>query len=129
MSSPRPFPWILALVIDAALVVLFALLGMRSHHDGFSILALATVAWPFLAGTAIGWGIARAWREPAAPLRTGLVVWLLAAGGGMVLRVATGGGFAWSFLAVTALVLAAFLIGWRALAALVRRTRRPAASR
>ncbi|MTE23352.1 DUF3054 family protein [Microbacterium sp. ZXX196] len=96
---------------------------MRSHHGSFSLAALAETAWPFLAGAVLGWLVARGWRRPAA-LATGVVVWILAAGGGMILRVATGGGFAWSFLVVTLVVLGAFLVGWRAVWALVRRARR-----
>ncbi|WP_231916123.1 DUF3054 domain-containing protein [Microbacterium karelineae] len=124
MTSRRPFPWILAAVIDALLIVVFAAIGMANHEGGFTPAGLAGVAWPFLLGAAIGWAACRAWRTPAAPLRTGIPVWILAVALGMVLRVATGGGFAWSFLIVTALALGAFLVGWRAIAALAARIRR-----
>ncbi|WP_368732639.1 DUF3054 domain-containing protein [Microbacterium sp. ZXX196] len=123
MTSPRPALWPASLAADLVLVVIFAAVGMRSHHGSFSLAALAETAWPFLAGAVLGWLVARGWRRPAA-LATGVVVWILAAGGGMILRVATGGGFAWSFLVVTLVVLGAFLVGWRAVWALVRRARR-----
>jgi hypothetical protein len=55
-------------------------------------------------------------------------VWILAAGGGMILRVATGGGFAVAFLVVTLIVLAIFLVGWRAIAALVAALRKKRAA-
>ncbi|WP_221586130.1 DUF3054 domain-containing protein [Microbacterium sp. G2-8] len=122
MTPARSFPWILALAIDVALVVAFAAIGMRSHHGGFTALGLLETAWPFLVGALLGWLVARAWRRPAR-LGTGLLIWFVAAAGGMALRVATGGGFAWSFLIVTLVVLAALLIGWRAIAALVARIR------
>lgn len=124
VTTRARFPWILAAAIDAVLVIVFAAIGMMNHDGGLTAAGLARVAWPFLAGAAIGWLVALAWRRPAAPLRTGAVVWILAVGAGMLLRVATGGGFAVSFLIVAALVLGVFLVGWRAVAALVARLRR-----
>jgi len=118
----RRFPWILAAGIDLALIALFAAVGMANHH-GAILPGLVIVAWPFVAGAAIGWLVSLAWRAPAKPVRSGLAIWILAVVAGMVLRVVTGGGFAWSFLIVTALVLGAFLVGWRAIVALVVRIR------
>ena len=71
--------------------------------------------------------MAVAWRRRA-PLgvRDGIPVWVCAVAVGMLLRVATGAGTAFSFVVVATVVLGVFLLGWRALAALVRR-RRPAA--
>ena len=119
----RRFPWVLAAVIDLVLVVAFAAIGMSSHEEHVGIGTLANVAWPFVAGTAIGWIVALVWKNPAAPLRSGIPVWILAVGGGMILRVLTGGGFAVSFLIVTLIVLGVFLLGWRGIAALVTRIR------
>ena len=39
---------------------------------------------------------------------------------GLALRVAAGGGFAWSFGLVTLLVLGLFLVGWRCAAEVLR---------
>ena len=119
----RRFPWILAALIDLVLVTAFAAIGMSSHEEHVGLATLANVAWPFLAGAAIGWLVSLAWKNPAAPLRSGLPVWILAVGGGMVLRVLTGGGFAVPFLIVTLIVLGIFLLGWRGIAALVSRIR------
>ena len=115
-------PWIAA-VIDLVLIVAFAAIGMSSHEESVDALTLATVAWPFVAGGVIGWIVCLAWKNAVAPLRTGVPVWILAAGGGMILRVVTGGGFAVPFLIVTLIVLGVFLLGWRAIAALVSRIR------
>lgn len=114
----RRHPWIPAL-IDLTFIVVFAAVGMSNHEETVNMATLAMVAWPFVAGAAIGWLVCLAWKNPAAPLRTGIPVWILAAGGGMALRVATGGGFAVPFLIVTLLLLAAMLIGWRVIAAIV----------
>lgn len=118
----RTRPWIPAL-IDLVLIVAFAGIGMSSHEESVNVATLVSVAWPFVVGGAVGWLVSLAWRNPAAPLRTGVPVWILAAGGGMALRVLTGGGFAVPFLIVTLVVLAVFIIGWRAIAALVSRIR------
>ena len=116
-----------AFVVDAALVVLFAAVGRRSHAESGAVLGVLLTAWPFLAGTVLGWVVAVAWRRRA-PLgvRDGVPVWVCAVAAGMLLRVATGTGTAFSFVVVATVVLGVFLLGWRALATLARR-RRPAA--
>ncbi|QUW19483.1 DUF3054 domain-containing protein [Agrococcus sp. Marseille-Q4369] len=117
---------LLAFALDAALVVVFAAIGRASHDDGGAgVLAegglgLATTAWPFLAALVVGWLVSLAWRRPAAPLRTGVPVWLVTVGGGMLLRTLSGQGTALPFVAVATLALLALLVGWRILAALAR---------
>jgi len=112
-----------AAVVDAALVLLFVAIGRRSHDEDGAVLGFLTTAWPFLAGAAIGWLAARAWRRPLTVWPTGVVVWLAAVVLGMLLRALSGQGVQPSFVIVTALVLAAFLLGWRALVVLVVRIR------
>ncbi len=114
-----------AVAADAACVVAFAAIGRRSHAEGLDLLGVATTAWPFLAGAAVGMLAGRIWRDPAA-LRSGVPVWLGTVAVGMLLRAATGGGVQLSFVLVAATVLAGFLLGWRLLARLLVRTR-PAA--
>ena len=113
-----------AVVLDVALVLLFAAVGRRSHAESGAVLGVLLTAWPFLVGAALGWGVALAWRRRA-PLgvRDGIPVWVCAVAVGMLLRVATGAGTAFSFVVVATLVLGVFLLGWRALAALARRRR------
>ncbi|TAJ48761.1 MAG: DUF3054 domain-containing protein [Herbiconiux sp.] len=119
----RPRAVVLATVIDAALIVLFVAIGRRSHDEDSALVGFLTTAWPFLAGAAIGWLAARAWRRPLAVWPTGVVVWAVSVVLGMLLRAVSGQGVQPSFVIVTALVLAAFLVGWRALSLLVARTR------
>jgi hypothetical protein len=108
--------------LDAALVLLFVLIGRASHNEG--IAGVLTTWWPFLGGLAIGWMLARAWRRPNALVWTGLVVWLFTVVGGLALRVLVGQGVQLSFAIVTTLVLGFFLLGWRAIWLLIRRARR-----
>lgn len=115
-----------ALAADAVCIAVFCAIGRRSHAEGITVGGVATTAWPFLAGAAVGWVLARAWRHPLAVAPTGVVVWLCTVAIGMVLRkVGAAGpesGTAPSFIVVASLVTAALLLGWRAGAAAVGRT-------
>ena len=74
--------------LDVAAVVVFVVLGRRSHHeDGSWIAGTVRVAAPFLIALAAGWLLARAWRAPFA-LVTGVVVWLVTVALGMVVETA-----------------------------------------
>ena len=110
-----------ALVLDAVLVVVFAVIGRSSHAEGLDAAGVWGTAWPFLAGLAIGWVAARAWRHPSAPWPTGVIVWAATLIVGMLLRVASGQGVQVAFVIVAAVTLAILLVGWRGVAALVTR--------
>ncbi|MFK4838029.1 DUF3054 domain-containing protein [Microbacterium sp. ZW T2_14] len=112
----------LALAIDVVVVVAFAAVG-RASHDSDVWGGLWQTAWPFLVGLAAGWLVTLAWRAPAAPVRTGLGVWAVTVGGGMLLRAATGQGTALPFIIVASVTLLVGLVGWRVIAAVVRRAR------
>jgi peptidoglycan/LPS O-acetylase OafA/YrhL len=114
MDHPRRGPvW---LGIDVACVLVFCALGRRSHDEGLNVAGIATTAWPFLSGTAVGWLVSQAWRRPAAVYPTGVVVWLCTVAVGMLLRKVTAAGVAGSFIVVASTVTALLLLGWRAIA-------------
>jgi len=120
----RPIGVLGILLVDAVLVVVFALVGRSSHAEGLDPAGVWGTAWPFLAGLAVGWLVALGWRHPLAVWPTGIVAWAGTLVVGMLLRVASGQGAALAFIIVAALTLAVLLIGWRGLASLVgRRTR------
>lgn len=102
--------------LDVACVLVFCAVGRRSHDEGLNTAGIATTAWPFLSGTAVGWLVSRAWRRPTAVYPTGVVVWLCTVALGMLLRKATSAGVATSFVVVASSVTALLLLGWRALA-------------
>lgn len=119
----------LPLLIDVVLVIVFCAIGRNSHDEAIAA-GLARTVWPFAAGLLIGWLIALAIAGRVRPAGrfdgyalwpTGVAVWLSTLIGGMVLRVISGQGTALSFIIVAATVLAVFLLGWRAVRALVAR--------
>jgi hypothetical protein len=111
----------LAAVLDLCCVLAFVIIGRASHAHGDSLSGIASTAWPFLAGLALGWLAVRAWRRPAALAPSGVGAWLGAAGLGMALRVVAGQGTAVAFVLVALAFLGLFLLGWRLAALLTRR--------
>jgi hypothetical protein len=126
-SSSRSI--LVALTLDVLSVVVFAALG-RATHDGDVLgpagAGLAETSWPFLGSLALGWAVSLAWRRPFAPVRVGIPVWIVTVVGGMLLRAVSGQGTQLAFVIVATIVLGAFLVGWRIVAAIGSRRRVPA---
>lgn len=123
MSAPairRPSA-LATLLIDAALVITFCVIGRVSHESGIfgDLPGLLGTIWPFIAALVVAHGGVILMRRDGARLSSGLVIWAVAVVGGLLLRAASGQGTALSFMIVTTLVLAAFLLGWRAIFAIV----------
>ena len=108
-----------AVLADALCVLLFCAIGRRSHAEGVTVSGVAETAWPFLGGAAVGWLVSRGWRRPLAITPTGVAVWACTIAVGMLLRKATSGGVAVTFVIVASVVTAIFLLGWRGVAAVV----------
>jgi FtsH-binding integral membrane protein len=102
-----------AVVADVCCVLAFVIIGRASHHQAGGLAGLASTAWPFLAGLAVGEAGTRSWRRPAALMPTGVGVWLAAVAIGMTLRVVAGQGTALAFIGVALAFLGLFLLGWR----------------
>lgn len=121
---PAPRTVAIALATDVVLVVIFAAIGRASHGEeviGPDGLGLAQTTWPFLVALLVGWLTMRLWRFPLAILNAGVAVWLYTVIGGMLLRALSGQGVQTAFVIVASIVLALFLVGWRAVAAIIRR--------
>ncbi|MFE5699674.1 DUF3054 domain-containing protein [Rhodococcus koreensis] len=116
-----------ALALDVVLVIVFCAIGRRSHDEANALTGLATAAWPFLSGLAVGWlatvALYRDKFDAFLIVPTGIVVWLSTLVVGMLLRVVSGQGTAFSFIIVAGTVLAVFLLGWRAVAKIVTKAR------
>ena len=114
-AARRAWP---AVALDVACVLVFVIIGRASHTKGEGLAGIASTAWPFLAGLAVGWLAARGWRRPLAISPEGLAIWLCTVALGMILRVVSGQGTAVAFIVVALAFLALFLLGWRLLARL-----------
>ena len=112
---------VIALLADIVCVIVFCTIGRRSHAEGLTVAGIAQTAWPFLAGTGVGWLLIRGWRKPFTVIPTGVTVWVCTVVVGMLLRKATSAGVQTSFVVVASIVTAALLLGWRGAAALFRR--------
>jgi ribose/xylose/arabinose/galactoside ABC-type transport system permease subunit len=120
MSRAAPAWWrspVVAFLLDAVLVIAFAVIGRRSHTESLTVAGILATASPFLVGAAVGWLVVRL-RSHTWPLDVGpgVTVWFCTVVVGMLLRVIVLRSFAWPFLAVAAGVLALTLVGWRLLA-------------
>jgi hypothetical protein len=120
-----------AAVLDALFVLLFVVIGRRSHGEGLSAVGVWTTYWPFLTALLLGWLVTLAWREPTRVQWPGIPVWLVTVAGGMALRAVSMQGVALSFVIVTTVVLGLFLLGWRVITrwALRERSKRVHATR
>lgn len=120
-----------AVIVDIVLVLVFAAIGRASHEEdpaGFLL-----TAWPFLIALLLGHLLAAL--LPGRPRRPwsvlwGAVVWVVTVAGGMLIRVLSGDTAEAPFIVVASIVLGLFLVGWRAVAAVLRRvrTRTPSAA-
>jgi hypothetical protein len=103
-------------LVDVAAVVLFASVGRASHDEGLDLTGVATTAWPFLVGLALGWTVVTLRGVGPLSWAAGTVLWVSTVVGGMVLRAATDAGTAPAFVVVATVVTAVLLLGWRAAA-------------
>ncbi len=119
LPSKKTLPY--AIIADVVLVLVFALSGRSSHHESLDVGGILTTAWPFVAALLAGWVASRNWRSPVRVWPNGVCIWVITVMGGMILRVVSGGTAATAFVIVATVVLGVFLLGHRALAALVLR--------
>ena len=115
---------LLAFGIDVVLLLVFVLIGRRSHGEAASAAGIVTTLWPFLVGLLAGWLVTVAWRRPLAVLWSGVPIWLMTVALGMLIRVSVGQGVQLSFIVVATIALGVFLVGWRLVALPVVRRRR-----
>jgi len=108
-------PW-LALLGDVLVLVVFVLVGRRSHHEDAGFAGFLRVWWPFAVALGVAWLVTGLWRAPLAWSRA-VVAWLVTVGLGMALRiVAEDREFKVAFMIVTLLFVGAGMLGWRAIA-------------
>ncbi|MFD5822919.1 DUF3054 domain-containing protein [Nesterenkonia xinjiangensis] len=108
------------LLLDAALIILFAALGNRTHLSGLGLVDILSTASPFLLAWALSAAALRTWHRPSRLWPDGVIILIATVTLGMALRVVLGlGGAPVSFVLVTAGVLTTFLLGRRLLTGLL----------
>ncbi|MGP4032010.1 DUF3054 domain-containing protein [Pseudarthrobacter sp. 1C304] len=118
-AAPRTA--VLAACADVVLILIFAAIGRDAHQRGDVVTGVLATAWPFLAGAALTWLTLRLWRAPLPVWPAGAAVWLGTVALGMILRAVTGQTVVLPFVIVALLSLGVFLLGYRLVAAAVRR--------
>lgn len=113
-SAPTVAP-IAAVLADLAVLVVFVLVGRRTHHEDAGVVGFFRVLWPFAAGLASGWLVTRLDRAPLAWRRV-VPAWLLTIAVGMALRIAVQDReLKLSFVVVALVFTGAGMLGWRAI--------------
>lgn len=112
-----------AILLDLVLVVAFAVIGRASHGESLDYEGIQRTALPFVAGLLIAWIGFMHKRHSGFTLLNGVFVWAATVALGVSFRLLLGGTAELAFVIVTALFLAATLIGWRAIWWLVVRNR------
>lgn len=116
------------LLLDVAWLVVFAAIGRASHDEGVTAVGVAAVAWPFVAGYAVGVLVTGLRRTPRS-LGRALPTWLIAVAVAMAIRTVLEGALPpISFIVVALAFSGAGLLGWRVVALLIGRRRTPAAA-
>lgn len=103
----------LPFALDAALILLFAVSGRRSHDEGVTFVGVLAVAWPFLTGWLVGAAAMRLDRTPL-DVRRAAIALAIALPVAFAFRAVSGRGLAPAFLVVAIIAHAVLLLGWRA---------------
>ena len=116
-----------AAAADVLAIVVFVVLGRRSHDESESFGEVLKVIAPFAIALAAAWIASRAWKRPLDAWSTGIALWLGTAGGGLLLRrFLFQRSTAFGFVIVGSAFLLGALVGWRLVAEWWRERRHPA---
>jgi hypothetical protein len=112
-AAVRPGPEASMLWRDVLAVLVFVVIGRRTHDEGSAIVGVLKTAAPFLIALPIGWLLFGALHEPYSG-KSGLGTWITTLVVGMTLRkVVFGGGTAVPFVVVATVFLFVTMIFWR----------------
>jgi hypothetical protein len=118
-----------ALCADLGVLVIFILVGRRTHEQAETLAGTFGALAPFLAALGVGWASSRAWRNPTG-VGFGVWIWLVTLILGMLMRSQIAGqGTATAFVIVAAGFTGAGLVGWRFVWTEIHRTRTRIAER
>ncbi|MFT3874864.1 MAG: DUF3054 domain-containing protein [Propioniciclava sp.] len=115
-----------AILLDLVMVVAFVVIGRASHTEPLDFDGIQRTALPFVAGLLIAWIGFLLKRHSGVTLVNGVFAWAMTLALGVLFRLLLGDTAEVSFIIVSALFLAATIIGWRLILWLVKRARRQA---
>lgn len=113
-----------ALIGDVLAVLVFVVVGLLQHDQQLSSMNLFLVGWPFLVGLLVGHLAIRAWNAPFRIWPHGVFIWAITIVAAMAIRTLFSAGTELSFVIVTASVIGALMLGWRAVASYLTRGER-----
>lgn len=113
-----------SLVADSLAILLFVAIGLMQHGSALTTSSVGLVGWPFAIGMLLGHLAIRSWRSPFALWPHGVLIWAITIVAAMAIRTLLRAGTETSFVIVTAIVLAVFMLGWRAIASFATRHER-----
>ena len=103
----------MAFLVDLLVVVVFVLIGRRTHHEDAGAVGFLRVVWPFVVALVAGWALTRLDRAPLAWAKVA-GLWAITVVLGMVLRVVVEGhDFVAAFTIVATVFLGMCFFGWR----------------
>ena len=117
-----------AILVDLALVMVFATIGRASHAEGLTPNGILSTAWPFLTACLVAWAVMLIRRRDHLGVGAGLFTWFITWAGGLFFRVSSGDTAQLPFIIVAGIVLLTFLLGWRLVAKFTTRTPLPTGS-
>ncbi len=106
----------IAVAIDAALIIVFAAIGRRTHDGGSGVGYVLEIASPFLIGYVLTAAICRLDRGPFDARRAARVAILTAVFGLALRSLAFDRGIAPAFMTVALITITVLLVGWRLVA-------------
>ena len=110
-----------AFMADVVFLLLFVTIGRNAHKDGISLSGELSTMWPFAVGLLTGWLFIGFIHRTATTRSSGIIIVLWTVTLGMILRVISGQGTAFTFVIVALVFLSLFLVGWRTLLSLRRK--------
>jgi Protein of unknown function (DUF3054) len=117
MSGIRAPRWVarLAFLGDVLVLVVFVVVGRRSHDEGSGLESFFRVWWPFALGLVVGTVATRLWKHPFEWRRV-IGTSLVTVAVGVLLRIAVQErDFKVSFVIVATIFIGGAMLGWRAL--------------
>ena len=103
----------LTYLFDLLSVLLFVAIGRHAHNHGLTLRGMVSTTWPFGVALLAGWIYLKLAKRSAASIRSGFVIVLFTVVIGMILRVISDQGTAFTFIVVALVFLSLFLVGWR----------------